>query len=451
MSNGFYGEQEEWHYTLYQMLNSGEYDKEEVVEFIEKNIPKSESLTFDYKSELYLTSEYPEEKNKRTGKFIKLISALSNVHHNSKYRFIFVGFNSNGQFEGIKYRNEQGGDHIFDVDESVIQHLLNEYLIPTPKIERYFLKVREKRGIIILVEKCEKPPILIKKGLKIAKGKKSIICEGQMYTRKGSTTKLMKYIDIRDIIERREEIFNKTFRKIANDLSNVISLSSDELENINLTVTDSEIGIPVKEYITTKPAKNINEKLTTCVKNWNSSGELISSRRTLYEFYQHRNDLELTNEKAEFLIRSSFANNLPGSEWLMNYEDDSKKIFKDIIDDGSYNMISTLEKILLILGELNLLKSIEDKYSSKYISLKATEYIKICNKGIKIRLGGYVNSPLSFNQKTLSLDDLLQENNYIEELLDSTIKKLIEDDTSPLRKLLKDVDLVRFAKWIQEK
>lgn len=101
-----------WFSILYELLQS-DAGAERMIGFIEDHVPGEGELV-DYKSDMYISASSSHHQNRRESEFLKYCSAFSNVLHSSPYRFLFIGFNNDGEFEGIHYREDRGGDHILD-------------------------------------------------------------------------------------------------------------------------------------------------------------------------------------------------------------------------------------------------------------------------------------------------------------------------------------------------
>lgn len=436
----------QWANELHDILNSSDTDDEDIVDLIENDVPEDEGRVFDYKTELYISAADEEVDNERKGKLVKLFNALSNVRADSPYRYVFVGFDEDG-FQGVNRLGAEGGDHILDIDNAEIQNLINDYLEPSPDIKRYKITVSGSEGCILEVEREENRPVLIDQSVRISDGKETVVYEGQAYTRKGSRNTLMTNSEYRELIERRKQVMSEILENFAADLSRVVSLPTEQLEELDLNVSSSEEGVPVKEIVTTDAASGVDEKLRTSVKNWNSTGgrrdegELISSRTTIYEFYEKRDELDLTDETAEFLFRSCLENHQVGSEWLMRYDQDVRPLFEEIIEENrSAATIKTLEKVLLTLGEKNLLEKIED---IGYWGSDADEYVKQADKDSRRRVQTYTGYKLQYGRERVR--GFFEDEKDADTKLDNVIIRLLDRESGALRTTLREIEMIRLA------
>lgn len=445
-----------WAEELHEMLNSSASDKE-IVEFVEENVPEDEGRIFDYKKEMYISADDDEEDNERKGKLVKLCNALSNVRADSQYRYIFIGFTESG-FEGVDYFGDGGGDHLIDVDDADVQNLLQDYLNPSPEIERHKFSVSGDEGCIFTIERERNRPMLIDQSVRISDGKKTVVYEGQAYTRKGSRNTLMNNSEYRELIERRKEIMGEILEDFATDLSRVVSLPTEQLEKLDLSVSSSEEGVPVREIVTTEAAMDVDEKLKTAVKNWNSTGgrdnkgELISNRKTIYRFYDERDGLELTDEKVEFLFRSCLKNHQVGGEWLMRYEGNFEPLFESIIEEQrSSATICNIEKVLLSLGNEELLRMIADDEDIDYQRSRAEEYANKADGAPKRRIKEYCDDQVRLLGKHYRVNDFFDGSENPDVVLDEIIDEVLSGrDSSTHRTALREIEMVRLAKEAED-
>jgi hypothetical protein len=431
------------------LTSTGESDAD-TIDFIEDNVPDDEGRLFDYKREMYLTADDPEEENERRAKFIKTVCALANASDRSPWRFIIIGFDSTGTFQGIQRLGAQGGEHLIDIDDVRLQELLTDYLVPTPDIDAFRLDANGDEALVLVIGRVDEPPTVIDGTIKIADGKRAIITEGQSYTRKGSRTTLMGHSEHRELVERRERLINEKIQGMADDLSQVVGITSEELEGVDLTVTSSEEGVPLREIVTTEPAEDINEELRAGVKTWNTNGELISSRDTIYRYYRHRDSLDLTDEITEYLIHSCLVNYLPGVEWILRYNQEVDGVFRSVLNRVDGNNINMVEHVLLVLGNDDLLREIESNADLDYSRSKASEYADLCDEPINERLRRYVPSTVKVGTDEYSLDELLDGSVDVEELFDAVVTLVNNNDTDDNRASFREIELVKLALAIGE-
>ncbi len=103
---------------------------------------------------------------------------------------------------------------------------------------------------------------------------------------------------------------------------------------IHMTISDAE-GHRYRSYLITptsdpKDANYLNyltdvdnlDYFTNLLCPTNTILTATDSPRTVRICWEQRRELELTNEKIDFLYRSSIINNVQGSEWLIRYEGD---------------------------------------------------------------------------------------------------------------------------------
>lgn len=257
---------EPWPDRMHEMLIDSETNDTNIIEFIEKSVPEDEGQVSDFKQKMFLSAEPDNTEKERKGELIKSICAFANTPHDSEYRYLIVGFSDSGDFVGISEWDQHNGDSIKDVDDSKIQNLINNSLSPRVKVERFLLNHNSETVCILQIKEEGQKPVMISNSIRKSSDK-SIINSNTAYIRKGSSNRLMKNADYRKLIERREEVIDSIFQDIASDLSRVVSIPKRDLEDVELTATHEEGGIPVDQMITEDPVTSIDDKLTVGTQN----------------------------------------------------------------------------------------------------------------------------------------------------------------------------------------
>ncbi|ODR80091.1 hypothetical protein BG842_12075 [Haladaptatus sp. W1] len=437
-----------WTKELYQLLQDPDAEDSKIVEFIENSIPNEEGRLIDNKRKMFLGADSPDKEKERQVKFIKPINAFANVVQKQPYRFLFVGFNDDRTFMGISDWGADGGQTLYDVDESKIQNLIEGSLEPTPNVERYKIHDDGRDGVIFVIMSADIPPVLTSKSINEQSGK-SILEVGVAYTRKGSTNRKMRHSDYRVLIERREELINEKFESVAQDLNQVVGIPSDQLEEMDLSVSASNEGVPVREVLSTDATEDIDDQLTIAAKNWNSTGELISDRRTLYRFYKRRSDLELTDTKLECLIRSFLSAYLAGyhwiNEWLMKNQTIDPVLERCIEQDINGNNIRSVERVIFMMDKDGLLQDLDDMYD--FSSSEADDFIQRCGDDPQSKVDHCITrSTAEVGNVTYTLSEIIENNEDGEAALESLIDELLQSDDSLARSKLRAIELALLSR-----
>lgn len=437
-----------WYTILYELVQSDTGD-EQVIEFIEEHVPDEGEL-LDYKSDIYISANSSHHHKRRESEFLEYCSAFSNVVHPSNHRYLFIGFDNDGEFTGIQYRNDRGGDHILDVDDARLRNVVSDDMYPTPTFELFKFEHEDDRGGVLVVHKADQPPVVIS-STKRRNDNVEFIAEGQAYTRNGSQTVLMENPDYRELIESRERIIDQKLQEISDSMGQVVGISSDQLAGVDLTVSPQEEGgIPVEEFLTTEPPSDVDGKLISAVKSWGGTADLLSHRPAIYEFYEARDDLQIDEDrKAEFLFRSCLRAYVTGVEWLLRYESDVNDLFDRIItEDIHHRSIRNLEHVLLVLDKQDHLQTITDDEEIDYSLSKSDQYARLCGNSLEHRVGEYVGDQITYGGSTYEITELLDDQDTADELLDEVIMDLLDNDSSSGRGTLRRVELVRLAATI---
>lgn len=434
-----------WFSILYELLQS-DAGAERVIEFIEDHVPDEGELV-DYKSDMYISANSSHHQNRRESEFLEYCSAFSNVLHPSPYRFLFIGFNNDGDFEGIHYRGDRGGDHILDVDDARLRNLISDDMYPPPTFELYKFENDGDRGGVLVIHRAEQPPVVVQT-TKRRNDNVEFIAEGQAFTRDGSRTIVMENTHYRELIENRERIIDQKLQEISESMGRVVGISSDQLAGLDLRVAPEEDdAIPVEEFLTTEPPSDIDGKLTSAVKSWGGTADLLSHRPAIYEFYDARDELQIDEDrKAEFLFRSCLRSYVTGAEWFMRYESNVDDLFDRIIaEDIHHRSIRNLEHVLLVLDKQDHLQAIADDGDITYSYSKAGKYTGLCGSALEDRVCEYAGDRISFGGSTYDVGDFLDDQDAADDLLDEVIEELLDEDSSAGRGALRRVELVRLG------
>lgn len=435
-----------WHEVLHARLESTGRSDESTIEFIEEEVP-DEGDILDYKQDLYLSADPTHHDKRRQAELMKHFSALANVRTRARYRYIFIGFDNDGNFTGMQYREDMGGDQVLNVDDADLRNVFADKVSPVPNFEVFRMEHNDDHGGVIAIEQGEQVPLVVEKTLRKEDGS-AFITEGQVFTRDGSRSVRMGSDDFAAMMRYREELITEKIQELTEGLSQVVGIPDDQLANIDLNVTQSDAGVPVRDLVTTKAPKTVDEELKTAVKGSKGSGGYEYERRGLYEFLEQREEIDFeTNgdEKVEFLVRASLRNHLTGGYWLTKYEGDFDDLFERIInEDIDGNSIQPLEKVLLVLGKKSYLEKIDDEHGRKYHSSSASDYIPKCTDPVHERVAEYTGKNVKIGDETHSVRKLVygdSEANSIE-LMDRVVQNLLSEDNSIDRIRLRETELI---------
>jgi len=347
----------------------------------------------------------------------------------------------------MQYREDMDGDQVLDVDDADLRNVFADKVSPAPNFEVFELANGDERGGVIVIEQGEQVPLVVEKTLRKGDGS-AFITEGQAFTRDGSRSLRMGSDDFAAMMRYREELITAKIQELTEGLSQVVGIPDDQLANIDLNVTQSDDGVPVRDLVTTEAPKTIDEELKTAVKGSKGSGGHKYERRGNYEFLAQREDINLDadgDEKIEFLIRASLRNHLTGGYWLTQYEDDVDDLMERIIaEDVNGNIIQPLEKLLLVLGKKSHLEKIDDEYGHKYHSSSASDYISKCNYAVYKRVAEYTGESIKINDGTHSVRKLVCGNSDVDpiELMEEVVQRLLDEDNPTDRIRLREIELI---------
>lgn len=444
-------ELEAWHEVLHARLESVGTSDGSVVQFIENEVP-DEGDILDYKQDLYISADDAHNNKKRQANLLKHFSALANVRAPARFRYLFIGFSNDGDFTGMQYRESKGGEQVLDVDDADLRNVFADKVTPSPTFEVFEIEKSEKYGGVIAIHQAEQVPLVVEQTLRKPSGGE-FVSEGQAYVRDGSRTKRMGHDHFASMMRYREELITNKIQDLTDDLSQVVGIPDDQLANLDLNVTQSDEGVPVRELVTTEAPKTIDEELKTAVKGSKGTGGFEYQRSGLYQFLKDREDIDLNDDdaddKIEFLIRASLRNHIHGTYWLVNYESDVDNLIETILsDDINGNTLPPLERILLVLGKKHYLNTISnnDEWSS-FNRSKAGRYYGECDEAVHQRVTEYTGKNITVGKKSYRVRDLVygRADRSPEELLHDLAESLLDKDDDIVRTRLRCMELAYLA------
>jgi len=438
-----------WHEVLRKSLEASEESDDVIIQFIEDEIP-DEGKILDFKQDLYISANSAYHDKKRQAELIKHFSAFANVRVPARFRYLFVGFNDEGEFIGMQYWDQRGGDQALDVDDAELRNVFTEKVTPSPNFEIFELERNGSHGGVIVIRQAEQVPLVVESTLR-KKGDSAFVSEGQAYTRDGSKTVRMGSDDFAAMIRYREKLITSKIKELTEGLSQVVGIPDDQLANLNLNVTQSDEGVPIRDLVTTEAPETIDEELKTAVKSSKGAGGYECQRRSLYQFFDRRQDIELGekgDEKIEYLVRASLRNHLHGTYWLVRYDSNVDDLIEEVItEDIDGVTISPLERILLVLGKQSHLSEIAEEHGGKFQRSHASEYSRKCNRVVIERVSEYVGQQIKIRDSFYSVQDLVRGTCDAdpERLMEEVIGDLLSDDSAAVRTELRNIELIYLA------
>ena len=422
---------------------------ESIIDFVEEDVP-NEGEILDFKQDLYISADPSHHNKKRQAILMKQFSALANVRNPARFRYLFIGFDDHGDFTGMMNREPMNGDQVLDVDDARLRDVFADKVTPSPAFEVFELEKEGDSGGVIFIRQGEQVPLVIEKTLRKNDGS-AFVSQGQAYTRDGSRTTRMGSDDFAGMMRYREELITGKIQELTEGLSQVVGIPDDQLANLDLNVTESAEGVPVRELVTLDAPKSIDEELKTAVKGSKGSGGFQYQRQGLYEFLDQRDAINLEHQgkqKIEFLVRASIRKHLHGAYWITQYDGDTNEFFeKVVVNDVDGTTICPVERILLVLGKRSYLEKISDGYGNKYYSSDASHFESMCDRAIHHRVAEYIGDRIKIGETAYPVNDLVSGNadTEPEKLMAQVVNDLLDDDNPTDRTRLRETELIYLA------
>ncbi|TQQ80728.1 AlbA family DNA-binding domain-containing protein [Halonotius roseus] len=442
-----------WSETLHTLLVSASASSNDIVEFIDETVPDGENKLYDNKRQAFIHTDGSDVGKEREFKLLKHICALANTRGEQRYRYLFIGFSDEGGFIGASDWNSKGGEHLVEVDEARVQDLLSDSLDPMPEITRTLIEYNDNKAAVLQIEREDSPPVLFDTSIKSDGGSRTLVKKGVAYIRKGSQSRLMRNSDYRVIIERREDLVNDKINEALQGLSRMVGISSDQLENLDISVTSSDDGVPIDEIVTTEGYSDLNKRLSLSVKEWNSSGELYSSRKVIYKMLKRGEELDLNDEKCEFLAQSSINNNFPPAEWIIAHSEDLGDCLSDFYKNQlNGRMISVFESVNYLMKNEEILRAIADNEDMNFNTSNAEEYIENIQSPVSKKIQQLTSRQnITIAGHDHSIDNLVSSGGPLETGLEEVVDRLISSDEANDRSILRDLEYTRLARHVDSK
>lgn len=439
-----------WCEALHEMLESASTEDSEIIRFIDEAVPDNENRLYDNKRQLFIHTDKTDKGKERKFDFLRHVSALANTRDEQRYRYLFICFTDDGTFIGESYWDADGGDHIADLDDSEVQNVFSDSLEPRPTVQIYTVEQDDSHGIVLEIEREDSPPILFDESITVDNGNTTKVKPGVGYVRKGSQSQRMTNSDYQVIIRRRESIVNQTIENAIEGLNQIVGIPSSQLENIDLSVSSSDEGVPIDEIVTTEGYSDLNKRLSLSVKEWNTSEELYSNRDVIYTMLKRRRELQLDNEKCKFLSYSSLNNYIPPSQWIQEYDNNLSDLMEGFYNNHmNGNIVTVFESTNYILENKSVFEKLVSDGDYTYTSSDAQEYLRNIDKNPVNKVEEVTSrSNVQIGGQDYSIVNLVESGGPLETGMEQTVDSLLKNDEANNRGILRDIEYARLARQV---
>ena len=207
----------------------------------------------------------------------------------------------------------------------------------------------------------------------------------------------------------------------------------------------AEAGVPVEQIISNNSTNDLNNILQVAVNTWQDYDVLVEKRDAIYEFYNERTNLDLSDESAEFLFRSSISNIIQGSEWMIRYNGEIDSLLSGVTEILDGQTVAAYERNLLALGDEGKLREISETELSTSAWSSAEEYADYCDMESTDRIKQYTNDVVRFDGDNYPVNDLVSGSENLSDLFSEVVEALVEEDDSDTRRALREIELIRIV------
>lgn len=386
----------------------GTVQKSKAIDII-RELAGDEHQWADFKEDYYVTGTAHHKSE-----FIKDIAGLANVQSDQEEHYIFVGVTDEGDLVGIsegdimdeeeKDGEENNPTHIFSLDESDIQQIIDSNLSPTPEFSWHTYEHQGSRFGAIVITPLSNPPCVTNYNIKQDSVKK--LQKGLIFVRKGSSTEVCTHEDLERFIEHRIE---NSRERILESISKAVELGPEVIDQMSSALSTEE-GVPihndpdasvgVAQQFTRNAPETGDEELNSDISLWRIRDSYRLSRQPLWDYYARKSQLDLDEEAIEFLVKSCLNVQMTGMYWIIEIEGhqiiDVLKRTRD-----TYHNRQLAAKILFIMDDRSGLEEIIEDSSS--IDLESDAEVNRYYEGVESSAGRRVNSLLE--NQTYNLED----------------------------------------------
>lgn len=368
----------------------------------------------DFKEDYYVTGTAHHKSE-----FVKDIAGLANSRTDQERHYIFVGVTDEGDLVGISEdqvevdeedevteegSDENGPNHIFSLDESDMQQIIDSNLSPTPEFSWHTYQHQGSNFGVLVITPLSNPPCVTNHNIKQDSVKK--LQKGLIFMRRGSSTEICVHEDLEKIIQYR---IDKSRDEILDSIHKAVELGPEMIERMSSMFStegdvpiyeDPDASVGLEQRFTRTAPETGDEELNSDIGLWRTRDTYRLDRKPLWDYYTRKSSLNLDEEAVEFLAKSSLNVQMTGIYWLVELSGGQiVNILKRTRDTYHKRHLSC--KILYIMGNKSGLEELIEHSSS--IGLESSPEVSQYYDSIEGRADSRVNSLLE--NRTYNLED----------------------------------------------
>ena len=429
-------------------------------DFIKSDDPISSTITKkviefgEELSELDFKESFNPESKLDWAKLSKHIIAMANTRGG----YIVLGVNDNYRPVGMPK------EILNSIDTATLHSKVNRFIEPEIEEIRYrVVKHKNKSFGIIFVPKSSDRTHVIKRNYDCQGEEKNkvthVLSKGHILVRHGAKSEPLNANDLRRIINERlkeyRDFLTAGIRKISSaKIPSEVIIAPKEKSALKVRITKDKNAPQVRGIIDREKCTSLQEELYCSIKTWKTSPESLLTISQLAKIYAERENLEIDEELAEFIFRSSLHRWMPSFYWASKLSKRNlKKVLQSVIERDEHPSARECLKVLLLINK----KFAEDKlkYVKNHTHLNgakndAIRFLRFLNRKDRYKqifpTGHYLTYYLENKEKKVKIDDILEGRIDAKELLDKVSTEFARNTRNSANKWpLKILDLLVYG------
>ncbi len=349
------------------------------------------------------------------------------------------------------------------IDIANIYNKVNSYIEPDIDDIRFnVFRYKAKHFGSIFVPKSFYKTHVVKKTGNYQDERGRTTCEltkSHIYVRHGAKSEPINPSDLSRILNERiqqhKSFWMQGIRKISTaKIPAEVIVSPKEKEAMSVRVTTDPKAPAVRGILDREKCKTIHEELLCGLKAWKARPESFLTIPQLAEIYSVRKDLEIDEELAEFIMRSSFNSWMPAFYWATKVNRNKlEKILSSIVTKDEHPSTRECLKVILMLDKKfakDALRKVLKKSHLNGAKSDAQKFLSLVEKKDRYKaifnIGTFIRYNLRGKEGKRRIKDLLKEGVRNESLLDKISIELVKNPKMSMNKwALKVLDMIVYG------
>ena len=323
------------------------------------------------------------------------------------------------------------------IDKANIYNKVNSFIEPDIEEIRYnIFRYQNKHFGFLFIPKSINKTHVVKKTGNYQDEKGRITCgmsKGHIYVRHGAKSEPLSPSDLSRILNERiqqhKKFWMEGIRKISTaKIPAEVIISTSEKGTVPIRLTTDPRAPQVRGILDRDKCKTIHEEMICGLKAWKARPDSFLTIPQLAEVYSVRKEIDVDEELAEFIIRSSFSSWMPVFFWSTKISRSKfEKILRSVIKSDEHPSARECLKSVLLLDKKfakNIFKEVLDNSHLNGAKSDAEKFLRVADKNdrykVLFNIGSFVKYYIDGKENKVRAKDLLKKDKNIdfERLLD---------------------------------